>query len=195
MNNKILRIFVISGIITLLIACNSNNKNTENINEVKHDNVITTKIMYDVPIVNEIIGDRSKDNIDSWYWENLPTPDGENFVKKLLNDAEKGKIKVYEYDLFSNYDTFPEIPQSEIKAFLKKGLEYLRVTLDTTVNPAKIVEQKIPLDYKNVKKLRFLEEWYIEDQKLCKQVIAIAPLFYVEEMENPFAVFWIKEIK
>ena len=200
MSKKFFKItfFVTLGIITLLTACNSVNNSKRNSEEVKHENVITTKIMYDVSIVNEMLADRSKANEYEWYWENLPTPDGENFIKKLLQDVEKGKIPIYEYDMSytSTFDTLIEIPKNQLKNFLKDALVCKYDVIDTTQIPSVLVEKKVPLDYKNVKKLRFLEEWYIENNKPCKRVIAIAPLFYIfiNGTEYPQARFWVKEI-
>ncbi len=155
--------------------------------------VVTDKIMYDVQIVNDIIGDRSKESPD-WFWENLPTPDSDNFIKQLLVDAASGKLKTYYYDMTGTYESFDQIPQSEIKAYMDNVLNYKIEIVDTTVKRYKPKTVTVHLNHKNVKKLRFLEEWYIGDGVFHKRVIAVAPYFTIEYpgMKTVNAVyFWI----
>jgi len=187
-----------------LISCNNKEKKTETpdtddgVKTANYDYegdklVVTDKIMYDVPIVNEIIADRSKECPD-WFWENLPTPDADIFLKTLLEDAASGKLKTYYYEMTGDYESFDVIPQSDLKAYMDDVMTYTFEIVDTTVkryNPEKV---DIKLDYKNVKKLRFLEEWFVANGKFYKQVIAIAPYFVIEYpgMETINAVyFWV----
>lgn len=155
--------------------------------------VITDKIMYDVPIVNEIIGDRTKNSPD-WFWENLPQPGADTFIKTLLEDAVSGKLKTYYYDMTGTYDTFDAIPSSELQAYMDDVMTYEFELVDTTVKRYKTEKISIPLDYTKVKKLRFLEEWFIADGKFHKRVIAVAPYFVVEHPSiEPISMvhFWI----
>jgi hypothetical protein len=165
--------------------------------------VITDKILYDVPIVNEVIGDRSKNSPD-WFWENLPTPDGDEFIKALLADARSGKLKTYYYDATGDYESFDAISKDSLGPYMDKVMSYEFETIDTTVRRFKVNKVNIPLDYKNVKKLRFLEEWFVAEGKFYKRVIAVAPFFTIEYagMETVNTVFfWImvdekeKEVK
>lgn len=155
--------------------------------------VVTDKIMYDVPIVNEIIGDRTKNSPD-WFWENLPQPESDSFLKTLLEDAVSGKLKTYYYDMTGSYDTFDAIPSSELKSYMDDVMTYEFEIMDTTVKRYKTEKISVPLDYSKVKKLRFLEEWFIADGKFHKRVIAVAPYFVVEHpsIETISLVyFWI----
>lgn len=155
--------------------------------------VVTDKIMYDVPIVNEIIGDRTKNSPD-WFWENLPQPGADTFLKTLLEDAVSGKLKTYYYDMTGTYDTFDVIPSSELKSYMDDVMTYEFELVDTTVKRYKTEQISIPLDYSRVKKLRFLEEWFIADGKFHKRVIAVAPFFVIEHPAvDPVSLvyFWI----
>lgn len=155
--------------------------------------VVTDKIMYDVPIVNGIIGDRSKNNPD-WFWENLPLPDCDTYLKTMLSDAMTGKLKTYYYDMTGNYDSFDAIPESELKSYMEKVMTYEIELVDTTVKRYKTEKINIQLDYTHIKKLRFLEEWFIADGIFHKRVIAVAPYFIIEhpDIETISQVyFWI----
>ena len=158
--------------------------------------VITEKIMYDVPIVNDIIGkDKSRKNRD-WFWENLPSPDGENFIKSLFDDIFAGKLEISKYDVFGNYEVFDIIPKEKLNEFLEKSLVFKYEYLDTlSSKKAVIKEENIKLDYKFVRKLRFLERWYIKNGEFNKKVIAIAPFFTVQNPTNKetydLIKFWI----
>jgi hypothetical protein len=176
-----------------------NNKNSDNTVEVANYDYegdkldVTNKIMYDVVIVNEIIGDRTKNSPD-WFWENLPQPESDTFLKTLLEDAVSGKLKTYYYDMTGSYDTFDAIPSSELEAYMNDVMTYEFEIMDTTVKRYKTEQISIPLDYAKVKKLRFLEEWFIADGKFHKRVIAVAPYFVIEHpsIETISLVyFWI----
>jgi hypothetical protein len=176
----------------------NNNEQQDNSSSSKYDYtgdklVITDKIMYDVTIVNDIIGDRTKNSPD-WFWENLPLPESDEFVKTLLKDAYSGKLKSYYYDMTGNYKSFDVIPQSKLKAYMDDVMTYEIEIVDTTVKRYKTDIINIPLDYKSVKKLRFLEEWFMAEGKFYKRVIAVAPYFVIEYpgLEPINAVyFWV----
>ncbi|MDD2386149.1 MAG: hypothetical protein PHP52_05140 [Bacteroidales bacterium] len=182
---------------------NSTNNNNNSQNEKKSKQsvvdytgeklVITDKIMYDVQICNEIIGDRSKNNPD-WFWENLPTPESDEFIKALLDDAINGKLKTYYYDLTSDCESFDEIAQEDLKSYMNSVMTYEFEVIDSTVKRYKTIKKQVPLTYKHVKKLRFLEEWFVADGVFHKKVIAVAPYFVIEypgfETYNT-VYFWI----
>ncbi len=192
---------------SLIIASCNNNKDNNNNNSTEKEQepkqsvvdytgeklVITDKIMYDVQICNEIIGDRSKNNPD-WFWENLPTPESDEFIKTLLDDAISGKLKTYYYDLTSDCESFDEIAQKDLKAYMDSVMTYEFEVIDSTVKRYKTIKKQVPLTYKHVKKLRFLEEWFVADGVFHKKVIAVAPYFVVEypDFETFNTVyFWI----
>ncbi len=197
---RLISALIVLTTITIVSCNNSSNKKNDEKNDTKKSEygygdklVITDKIMYDVPIVNEIIGDRSKNSPD-WFWENLPTPESDDFIKTLLSDAFSGKLKTYYYDMTGNYESFDEIKDVDLKPYMDNVMNYEFELVDTTVKRYKTEKINIHLDYRNVKKLRFLEEWFISDGKFKKRVIAVAPYFVIEypDMETINAVyFWI----
>ena len=187
----------------LAISCNNNEagKTTENETETNQSVieytgeklVITDKIMYDVQIVNDVIGDRSKNSPD-WFWENLPTPESDDFIKSLLTDALSGKLKTYYYDMTGDYESFDEILPADLQSYMDEIMTYEFEVIDTTVKRYKPEKVEIQLTHKHVKKLRFLEEWFIADGVFYKRIIAVAPYFSIEYpgFETINAVyFWI----
>ena len=187
----------------LAISCNNNEagKTTENETETNQSVieytgeklVITDKIMYDVQIVNDVIGDRSKNSPD-WFWENLPTPESDDFIKSLLTDALSGKLKTYYYDMTGDYESFDEILPADLQSYMDEIMTYEFEVIDTTVKRYKPEKVEIQLTHKHVKKLRFLEEWIIADGVFHKRIIAVAPYFTIEYpgLEPINAVyFWV----
>lgn len=191
-NIKFLVLTVIISSITLA-SCKSDDKNKEELDYIGEKSIVTEKIMYDVTIVNEVIPDRSKDCPD-WFWENLPTPDGDNFIKQLIEDAVSGKLKTYYFDPFGDYESFEEIKAEDREKFMEETMTFELEVPDSTDYEYSSRFVDLSLDYTYVKKLRFLEEWFIADGKFHKKVIAVAPYFSIEyEDVEPIntAFFWI----
>jgi hypothetical protein len=205
---NIFKLIIIAAITSILFASCDNNKTQNSDNNKNNDSqtennsvqnntseklIITDKIMYDVTVVNDIIGDRTKNSPD-WFWENLPSPNGDEYLKNLFLDAVSGKLKTYYYDITGDYESFDEIPAADLKPYMDEVLTYEIEIIDTTVMRFKPEQVDIHLDYRNIKKLRFLEEWYMQDGKFRKEVIAVAPYFTIEypDMETVHSVyFWI----
>lgn len=203
-----MKIRYISFLITIfavlfVVSCKNNEsgKTTEKENESNQSVVeytgeklvITDKIMYDVQIVNDVIGDRSKNSPD-WFWENLPTPESDDFIKSLLTDALSGKLKTYYYDMTGDYESFDEIIPADLQSYMDEIMTYEFEVIDTTVKRYKPEKVEIQLTHKHVKKLRFLEEWFIADGVFHKRIIAVAPYFTIEYpgLEPIHAVyFWV----
>jgi len=197
-------IILISLVFITLLASSCSNKESEVVvngkiitpseNDYQGEKlVVTNKIMYDVQIRNDLIGDRSINNPD-WFWENLPSPQDDEFLKDFLNDAIVGKLKTYYYDLNGDYSSFEEIPEAERAKYMEKCLNYEFEIVDTTVLPNDVTKMKIQLDHTNIVKLRFLEEWYIAEGVFKKRVIAVAPYFSFLRPDNElitFVFFWV----
>ncbi|MDR2009840.1 MAG: hypothetical protein LBQ22_05095 [Bacteroidales bacterium] len=190
---------ILSFLLIAMYSCNNQKSTQEIFSDIlpgSNDGslIITNKIMYDVPVVNEHIGDRSKNNPD-WFWENLPTPEGDNFLKELLEGAKSGELKTYYYDMMGDYEIFDEIPKDSLKSFMNEYLTFRFEVLDTTSVSHKLRPVEIHLDHTNIKMLRFLEEWSMKDGQFCKKVVAVAPFFtiYHPEMEKTInsIYFWI----
>lgn len=197
-------IILISLVFITLLASSCSNKESEVVvngkiitpseNDYQGEKlVVTNKIMYDVQVRNDLIGDRSINNPD-WFWENLPSPQDDEFLKDFLNDAIVGKLKTYYYDLSGDYSSFEEIPEAERAKYMEKCLNYEFEIVDTTVLPNDVTKMKIQLDHTNIVKLRFLEEWYIAEGVFKKRVIAVAPYFSYLRPDNElitFVFFWV----
>lgn len=197
-------IILISLVFITLLASSCSNKESEVVvngkiitpseNDYQGEKlVVTNKIMYDVQVRNDLIGDRSINNPD-WFWENLPSPQDDEFLKDFLNDAIVGKLKTYYYDLNGDYSSFEEIPEAERAKYMEKCLNYEFEIVDTTVLPNDVTKMKIQLDHTNIVKLRFLEEWYIAEGVFKKRVIAVAPYFSFLRPDNElitFVFFWV----
>lgn len=197
-------IILISLVFITLLASSCSNKESEVVvngkiitpseNDYQGEKlVVTNKIMYDVQVRNDLIGDRSINNPD-WFWENLPSPQDDEFLKDFLNDAIVGKLKTYYYDLNGDYSSFEEIPEAERAKYMEKCLNYEFEIVDTTVLPNDVTKMKIQLDHTSIVKLRFLEEWYIAEGVFKKRVIAVAPYFSFLRPDNElitFVFFWV----
>ena len=156
--------------------------------------LITEKILYDVCIVNDLLIDRTKENPD-WFWENLPEPYGDDFIKKLVEEVLSGERQAYYYDQTGDYENFEAIPIKKQKEYLKSQMLMDVEYLDETGDEPEVKIANIQFGTEHVEKLRFLEEWYIDDDVFHKKVIAVAPFFTViypglnDEFSTIF--FWI----
>jgi hypothetical protein len=143
-------------------------------------NYLTERIQYDVKI-------KGDDPEADWWVENIVGPDREKFVKQIIEKARKGEVTAYDY--FNNPLT-PEQVQ-EI------GVDTLIQTLHRTVEPYYEYDTMIvtSLDYKQVSKIRFLEEWEWDENSLeiKKRVIGISPIVMVKygDQEYNMPLFWV----
>jgi hypothetical protein len=171
------RYFVFVALITLvaLSACK---------NEAGEDrgDLVTRKIMYDVPIVNLQLEDRTEKD-PNWFWENLPYPAGDEFVDKLFADARDCEIPIYYYDPEGDYDHLDRIPDKEVKNLfendMKVSLPVPDVFDEATNAYISRPNVEFQLDQTRILKLRFLEEWRIDDGIITKKVLAVAPIFTI----------------
>lgn len=203
-----LRLFTLIALASfIIVSCNNKNNDKKDTNTSQNEQkpkqsvvdytgpklVVTDKIMYDVQISNEMLAERSKNDPD-WFWENLPTPESDEFIQTLLDDAISGKLKTYYYDMSSDYESFDEIAPNDLRAYMDSVMTYEFEIIDASVKRYKTKKVQIPLTYEHVKKLRFLEEWFIADGVFHKKVIAVAPYFVIEYLgfETIHSVhFWI----
>jgi hypothetical protein len=112
----------------------------------------------------------------------------------LLTDALSGKLKTYYYDMTGDYESFDEILPADLQSYMDEIMTYEFEVIDTTVKRYKPEKVEIQLTHKHVKKLRFLEEWFIADGVFHKRIIAVAPYFTIDYpgLEPINAVyFWI----
>lgn len=171
-------LFIIVAVLPLF--CFSCKHNTQE--QKEEGELLTSKILYDVPIVNLQIGeDRTRNNPD-WFWQNIPSPECEKFVADLFNNALNGKTQIYEYDMFGTYDTLVPISKKEAKDLLTDRyfeVEIPDIYVEEIGEYIPAHHDSVKLDEKIIRKLRFLEEWRIVDGKICKKVLAVAPVFTI----------------
>ena len=144
--------------------------------------VLTERIQYDVTIKNP-------DADQDWWVQNMEGSKREAFIKMILDEAYSGKIKAY--DAFNN-----PLTVEQVKAIGNRT--------DTVLGPSPkppyddtlmVVKQQLQL--RDITKVRFLEEWYIDEGtfKMEKKVVGIAPMIlkYSEtgELQGSMLLFWL----
>jgi len=171
--------YILLAALLFLVAFSSCRRGGE---EEHRGDVITKKILYDVPIVNLQLEDRSE-NDPNWFWENLPYPAGDKFVDNLFADARDCKIPIYYYELAGNYDHLERIPDDEVKKMFESemtvSLPVPDVYDEATDNYVSRPNVDFKLDQTRILKLRFLEEWSYADGMIYKKVLAVAPVFSI----------------
>lgn len=171
------RYFVFVALITLVALSACKNEAGE-----ERGDLVTRKIMYDVPIVNLQLDDRTEKD-PNWFWENLPYPAGDEFVDKLFADARDCEIPIYYYDPEGDYDHLDRIPDKEVKNLfendMKVSLPVPDVFDEATNAYISRPNVEFQLDQTRILKLRFLEEWRIDDGIITKKVLAVAPIFTI----------------
>lgn len=167
------------AIVLSLVAISS----CRNGDEVVKGEVLTKKILYDVPIVNLLLEDRSEKD-PNWFWENLPYPAGDEFVDKLFVDARDCEIPIYYYDPEGDYEHLDRIPDKEVKNLfdndMKVSLPVPDVYDEETASFIQRPNVEFKLDQTRILKLRFLEEWRMYDGMIEKKVLAVAPVFTIK---------------
>ena len=143
-------------------------------------NYITERIQYDVKI-------KGDDPEADWWIENIVGPDREKFVKLLIEKAQNGEVKAYDY---FNHPLTPE----QVNQI---GVDTLVQTLRRTVEPYDEYDTMIitKLDFGKIAKIRFLEEWAIDEStmEVQKKVLGISPIIMVKlgEQEFNMPLFWV----
>jgi len=145
--------------------------------------ILTERIQYDVLI-------KSPDPEYDWWVQNLEGPKREYLIKNLIDAAYSGNIDVYDY-YFNTLLTSNEVKNI---GFKRDTLTFQRPDPPYELYDT-VVEQK--LDIREITKIRFLEEWYMDEKTLEieKMVIGLAPLArnYDEkgEFRGYMPLFWI----
>jgi hypothetical protein len=125
--------------------------------------VLATKIQYDVPV-------SSNDPQLEWWINNLEGSRRDPFVKRLIDAAEKGEVRAYDYfnDPLTTADVIALRQDTIYERLVREYPPYQEY--DT------MIIQK--LDYRDVVKIRFLEEWKWDPDMLTmeKKVLGIAPV-------------------
>jgi hypothetical protein len=142
--------------------------------------VLATRIQYDVPVQNN-------DPQLDWWINNLEGSKRDPFIKRVIEAAEKGDVKTFDY--FNN----PLTP-AQVKASFS---DTVYQTFARNYPPYEEYDTMIilTLDYRNIQKIRFLEEWRWDPENLTmqKEILGFGPLIQKEVAGATFnqLLFWI----
>lgn len=172
---KFFFIFSILFSVMMLTFCKSGSDSEKNI--------VTKRIQYDVVIVNP-----EPDN--DWWIQNIEGSTREKLVKDIITQATEGKVKAYDF-LSNKLYTMDEINRKMRKV---DTLSIERATppydLYDTVRVSEI-------RLSDIKKLRFLEEWRMNEKTLefNKKVMGICPMVErldeTGEVRGYLPLFWV----
>lgn len=170
---KNIKVLIPGLILIFLVSCG---------NFGKDKTVLCEKIQYDVQINNPDPG-------HYWWVNNIEGSKREPFVKNILNAAFSGEVKTYDY--FNKLLTLKQLEEISSDTIYR--------TMKRTYPPYEIYDTIIinKLDFSDISKIRFLEEWKYDKDKIVidKRVIGIAPIIDKKDNDgNLIAVqplFWI----
>jgi hypothetical protein len=180
--NRILSLFVLTLLSLVFFACEPE-LIKEEVKETDNNIVLTDLIQYDVLIKNT-------DQDQDWFVQNMEGRQRDEFVKRIMQAANSGEYRLYNY--FFNTPLSVE----EINATFNRTDS---VTLQRPYPPYDWYDTVMvtTLDEKDITKVRFLEEWYIDENKLKieKKIVGIAPMMENYNEEGVFRgyvpLFWI----
>lgn len=176
MKKSIIYLFLVI-VTALVVSCSNNNKGE----------LLTERIQYDVTI-------KSPEVDLAWFVQNLEGPKREKLITAVMETARGGKFKIY--DVMSN----KPMTNEEV---LEVGTRTDILTLQRHYEPYEdydtIIKRELQLS--DISRMRFLEEWYMNEKNgyITKKVIAICPLAesYTEsgELRGYHPLFWISYVK
>lgn len=153
----------------------------------KRGTILTERIQYDVTII-------SPERDLEWWVQNLESNKREILVKTLIDAASDGEHKIY--DVVTNEELTPQeiAERSKRKQLLTMQREYPPYEEYDT-----LVVNDIELS--DISKVRFLEEWYLNEETgmVTKEVIAMCPMLesYTEtgELRGHLPLYWVSFVK
>lgn len=139
------------------------------------DKNITKRIQYDVVI------EKPQPDYD-WWVQNIDGQMRELTLKNIMQQALDGNVKIY--DFFS----YKPIKPADLKKIIR---EVDTISVESPEPPHNLVDSVMVKELKisDIKKLRFLEEWYMNEKTLVftKKVLAICPM--VEKHDEKGEIF------
>ncbi|MFA4853182.1 MAG: hypothetical protein WC868_08660 [Bacteroidales bacterium] len=147
--------FILTGAF-IFSSCNGKKESTDNSNK----KMLTERIQYDVLI-------KTPDISFDWWVQNIEGSKRESFVKTILDLAYSGKAKVYDY--------FNEPMTTEQVKAIGNRSETISVMDPDGTNKTYDTIIKHELNIQQISKVRFLEEWYLDEKKLSfdKKVVGV----------------------
>ena len=149
--------------------------------------LLTERIQYDVTI-------KSPEVDLAWFVQNLEGPKREKMIQAVIETARSGKFKIYDVmsnKLMTNEDVLEVGTRTDILTLQRQYEPY--EDYDTIL--------KRELQLSDISRMRFLEEWYMNEKDgfITKKVIAICPMAesYTEtgELRGYHPLFWISYVK
>ncbi len=145
--------------------------------------LVTKRIQYDVPI-------KSPDPDNDWWVQNIEGQDREKLVKTIMQSALEDKVKAY--DFFTN----ELLTADQLKGIMKRADT---ITLERPQPPHSLYDTVLvqELDMHDITRLRFLEEWTMDDKTLqfSKKIAGICPLIARfgddGELRGYMPLFWV----
>lgn len=146
-------------------------------------NIVTKRIQYDVSI-------RNTDPEMDWWVQNIEGSSREKLVKNILDQVTNGDVKAYDFL------TCKPFSPDEIKRMMKR---VDTISVERSTPPYDLVDTIMITEIRlnDITKLRFLEEWTMNDKTLAftKKVAGICPM--VErltdsgELRGYKPLFWV----
>lgn len=146
-------------------------------------NIVTKRIQYDVPI-------RNTDPDMDWWVQNIEGSDREKLIKDILSRVTGGEVKAYDFLSCKPFTT------DEIKKMMKR---VDTISVERSTPPYDLVDTVLITEIRlsDITKLRFLEEWSMNEKTLAftKKVAGICPM--VErltdsgELRGYKPLFWV----
>jgi hypothetical protein len=173
--NKFLLIVLIPAISMFTISCRDGADAGKNI--------VTKRIQYDVSIKNT-------DPEMDWWVQNIEGSNREKLVKDILNNVSSGKVKAYDFLSCKPFTT------NEIATMMKR---VDTISVERSTPPYDLIDTVMVTEIRisDIAKLRFLEEWSMNDKTLVftKKVAGICPMIERRtdsgELRGYKPLFWV----
>lgn len=146
-------------------------------------NIVTKRIQYDVPIRN------TETDMD-WWVQNIEGSEREKLVKDILAQVTSGEVKAYDFL------TCKPFTADEIKKMMKRVDS---ISVERSTPPYDLVDTVMISEIRlsDITKLRFLEEWSMNEKTLAfsKKVAGICPMVERRtdsgELRGYKPLFWV----
>lgn len=146
-------------------------------------NVVTKRIQYDVPIHN------AEADMD-WWVQNIEDSNREKLIKDIMQQVTSGKVKAYDFL------TCKPFTAEEIKGMMKRVDS---ISVERSTPPYDLVDTVLVTEIRlsDITKLRFLEEWSMNEKTLAfsKKVAGICPMVERRtdsgELRGYKPLFWV----
>ena len=172
---KIVSVVVLLASAIFIFSCRNGGESEKNI--------VTKRIQYDVFIQN------NEPDMD-WWVQNIEGSNREKLIKDIMQQVTNGQVKAYDYLSGKPYSA------DEIKSMMKR---IDTISVERSTPPYDLVDTVLVTEIRlsEITKLRFLEEWSMNEKTLAftKKVAGICPM--VErltdsgELRGYKPLFWV----